>query len=117
MFTGIVTAIGKITKVEQRGDMRLTIAAPLDPAKIEIGASIACSGVCLTVVERGGTAATGHPLPVNHPERLACLGVGKELLKRVDVFIMHGRCMPIEQPRIGKDEGTSVQAAQNGVTM
>jgi len=56
MFTGIVTAIGKITKVEQRGDMRLTISAPLDPAKIEIGASIACSGVCLTVVERGGIA-------------------------------------------------------------
>lgn len=56
MFTGIVTSIGEITKAEQRGDLRLTISAPLDPAKIEIGASIACSGVCLTVVERGGTA-------------------------------------------------------------
>ena len=56
MFTGIVTAIGEITKADQRGDLRLTISAPLDPAKIEIGASIACSGVCLTVVERGGTA-------------------------------------------------------------
>lgn len=56
MFTGIVTAIGSITKVEQRGDTRLTIAAPLDPAGIAIGASIACSGVCLTVVERGGSA-------------------------------------------------------------
>lgn len=56
MFTGIVTAIGEITKAEQRGDLRLTISAPLDPAKIEIGASIACSGVCLTVVERGGSA-------------------------------------------------------------
>ncbi|MEP5936708.1 MAG: riboflavin synthase [Erythrobacter sp.] len=56
MFTGIVTAIGSITKIEQRGDTRLTISAPLDPAGISIGASIACSGVCLTVVERGGSA-------------------------------------------------------------
>jgi riboflavin synthase len=56
MFTGIVTAIGTIASAQQRGDMRLRITAPLDPARIDIGASIACSGVCLTVVERGGTA-------------------------------------------------------------
>lgn len=56
MFTGIVTAIGTITQVEQRGDLRVRIAAPLDPALIDIGASIACSGVCLTVVDRGGEA-------------------------------------------------------------
>ena len=54
MFTGIVTAIGTIASAEQRGDLRLRITAPLDPARIDIGASIACSGVCLTVVERGG---------------------------------------------------------------
>ena len=56
MFTGIVTAIGTITQHDQRGDLRLRIAAPLDPARIDIGASIACSGVCLTVVDRGGEA-------------------------------------------------------------
>lgn len=56
MFTGIVTAIGTIARAEQRGDLRLRITVPLDPARIDIGASIACSGVCLTVVERGGTA-------------------------------------------------------------
>lgn len=56
MFTGIVTAIGTISSVEQRGDLRLRIAAPLDPVRIDIGASIACSGVCLTVVDRGGEA-------------------------------------------------------------
>ncbi|MEM1196751.1 MAG: riboflavin synthase [Pseudomonadota bacterium] len=56
MFTGIVTAIGTIAEVEQRGDLRLRIAAPLDPAGIDMGASIACSGVCLTVVDRGGEA-------------------------------------------------------------
>ena len=54
MFTGIVTATGTIESVEQRGDLRVRIACPFDPAKIAIGASIACSGVCLTVVERGG---------------------------------------------------------------
>jgi riboflavin synthase len=56
MFTGIVTTIGTIDSVEQRGDLHLRIACPLDPAGIAIGASIACSGVCLTVVERGGEA-------------------------------------------------------------
>lgn len=56
MFTGIVTAIGTIAAAEQRGDLRLRITAPMDPARIDIGASIACSGVCLTVVERGGAA-------------------------------------------------------------
>lgn len=54
MFTGIVTAIGTIQSVEQRGDLRVRIACPFDPARIALGASIACSGVCLTVVERGG---------------------------------------------------------------
>ena len=56
MFTGIVTAIGTVASVEQRGDLRLTIACPYDPAQIAIGASIACSGVCLTVIDRGGSA-------------------------------------------------------------
>ena len=54
MFTGIVTAIGTITNVEDRGDTRVVVACPWDPAGIDMGASIACSGVCLTVVEKGG---------------------------------------------------------------
>src|SRR5688500_6707828 len=53
MFTGIITAIGTIESVEQRGDLHVRIACPYDPDKIAIGASIACAGVCLTVVERG----------------------------------------------------------------
>ncbi|WP_133366028.1 riboflavin synthase [Qipengyuania sediminis] len=56
MFTGIVTAIGTIVTAEARGDLRLRISCPWDPARIAIGASIACSGVCLTVVETGGAA-------------------------------------------------------------
>jgi riboflavin synthase len=54
MFTGIVTAVGTIESCEKRGDLRVRIACPFDPDKIAVGASIACSGVCLTVVERGG---------------------------------------------------------------
>lgn len=54
MFTGIVTAIGTIERVARSGDTHAVIACPFDPAAIAIGASIACSGVCLTVVERGG---------------------------------------------------------------
>ncbi|MDN3646241.1 riboflavin synthase [Pontixanthobacter aestiaquae] len=54
MFTGIITAIGTISKIESRGDLRAVIACPFDPETIAIGASIACSGVCLTVVEKGG---------------------------------------------------------------
>ena len=60
MFTGIVTAIGTIESVEERGDLRLRIACPFDPDTIAIGASIACSGVCLTAVEKGGTKGEAY---------------------------------------------------------
>ena len=53
MFTGIVTDIGAIRKAEQRGDLRLEIATGYDMASVDLGASIACSGVCLTVVDKG----------------------------------------------------------------
>ena len=56
MFTGIVTAIGTIREATKKGDLHAVIACPWDPAGIAIGASIACSGTCLTVVERGGSA-------------------------------------------------------------
>ncbi len=56
MFTGIVTAIGAIEEVAHRGDLRVVVSCPWDPTRIDIGASIACAGVCLTVVERGGEA-------------------------------------------------------------
>ena len=53
MFTGIVTDIGRIGAVEQRGDLRARIASGYDMAGVDLGASIACSGVCLTVVDKG----------------------------------------------------------------
>ncbi|MES2156427.1 MAG: riboflavin synthase [Pseudomonadota bacterium] len=53
MFTGIITDIGTIRTSEQRGDLRLVIGSAYDMASVAIGASIACSGACLTVVEKG----------------------------------------------------------------
>lgn len=53
MFTGIITDIGTIAEVEQRGDLRLRIRCGYDMATVDLGASIACSGVCLTVVDKG----------------------------------------------------------------
>lgn len=53
MFTGIITDIGTITTAEQRGDLRLVIACGYDMAGVDMGASIACSGCCLTVVDKG----------------------------------------------------------------
>ena len=53
MFTGIITDIGTVRSAEQRGDLRLTIGTAYDLATVDLGASIACSGVCLTVVDKG----------------------------------------------------------------
>lgn len=53
MFTGIITDMGKVEGMERRGDTRITIATAYDTVDIEIGASIACSGPCLTVVDKG----------------------------------------------------------------
>jgi riboflavin synthase len=53
MFTGIVTDIGTIRSTEQRGDLRLIIGCQYDMGTVAIGASISCSGVCLTVVDKG----------------------------------------------------------------
>lgn len=53
MFTGIITDIGRIVSVEERGDMRIRIGTSYDTDSIDMGASIACHGVCLTVVAKG----------------------------------------------------------------
>lgn len=53
MFTGIITDIGTIRSVKERGDLRLTIGCDYDLSTVDMGASIACSGVCLTVVDKG----------------------------------------------------------------
>ena len=52
MFTGIITDVGTIRSVLQRGDLRIEIATGYDVTTVDMGASIACDGVCLTVVEK-----------------------------------------------------------------
>lgn len=56
MFTGIVTDIGTIVSADQRGDLHLVISCGYDMDSVALGASIACSGVCLTVVDKGVSA-------------------------------------------------------------
>lgn len=97
MFTGIVTAIGTIEKVEQRGDLHVTIACPYDPARIAIGASIACAGVCLTVVDRGGELGAAH----------FAVDVSAETVSRTAHGMWHeGRPINLEQSlKIGDELG------------
>ena len=59
MFTGIVSDIGTIVRVETVADTRVVIRTAYDPATIDLGASISCSGVCLTVIDKG-SEAEGH---------------------------------------------------------
>jgi len=53
MFTGIITDVGHVLALEQRGDLKARIGTAYDVAGIDIGASIACEGVCLTVIALG----------------------------------------------------------------
>jgi riboflavin synthase len=53
MFTGIVTDVGTVRSAEQRGDLRLVIETGYEMDTVDLGASIACSGACLTVVDKG----------------------------------------------------------------
>lgn len=53
MFTGIVSDVGSIESVENQGDLRVRVGTAYDTSGVDLGASIACSGVCLTVVDKG----------------------------------------------------------------
>lgn len=72
MFTGIVTDLGTVRSVRRTGDTRLEIATGFDTATVPVGASIACSGVCLTVTERGA----GWFAVSASAETLACTTIG-----------------------------------------
>jgi riboflavin synthase len=72
MFTGIVTDIGRVDKVEPAGDTKFVIASQYDSALIAIGASICCSGICLTVVDK----APGWFAVTASAETLACSNLG-----------------------------------------
>lgn len=53
MFTGLITNVGRILLVETRGDLRARIATNYSADSMDFGASIACDGICLTVVNKG----------------------------------------------------------------
>jgi len=53
MFTGIVTDVGKVRHIEKRGDTHVVSATAYDVSAVDVGASISCSGVCMTVVDKG----------------------------------------------------------------
>lgn len=53
MFTGIITDIGEVSRTEMRGDLHARVQTRYDMATVDMGASIACNGICLTVVEKG----------------------------------------------------------------
>ena len=77
MFTGIVTDIGTILAAEQRGDLHLTIGCDYDVDDVAMGASIACSGVCLTVVDKGRDAQGQNWFTVDaSAETVSCTAPG-----------------------------------------
>ena len=53
MFTGIITGIGTVTRIVQHEDMRIEISCPFNTNDLDIGASVACSGACMTVIDKG----------------------------------------------------------------
>ncbi|MFZ3035240.1 MAG: riboflavin synthase [Parvibaculum sp.] len=76
MFTGIVSDVGRVRLVEKRGDTRFVIDTAYDPDSMLIGASIACSGCCLTVVEKGRDAGQNWFAVDASGETLSCTVLG-----------------------------------------
>ena len=77
MFTGIITDLGRIRSAEKRGDTRFVIETSFDTSSIAMGASIACSGVCLTVIDKGpGWFAVQASAETLAKTKLGALGAG-----------------------------------------
>lgn len=76
MFTGIVTDVGVVRSVKKAGDTRFVIETSYDPDSIEIGASIACGGACLTVIEKGLDGQKGWFAAEASAETLGCTSLG-----------------------------------------
>ena len=76
MFTGIITDIGTVRSREDRGDTRLVITTRYDTATIDLGASIACSGACLTLVDKGRDAEGNWFAIDASAETIACTAPG-----------------------------------------
>lgn len=76
MFTGIITDIGHVLEVEQRGDLRARIGTAYDTNGIDIGASIACDGVCLTVIALGRDPQNWFDVEIS-AESVAATNIGR----------------------------------------
>lgn len=76
MFTGIVTDVGTVRSVERSGDTRFIIETAYDPDSIAVGASIACGGACLTVIEKGHDGSNGWFAVEASAETLGCTSLG-----------------------------------------
>jgi riboflavin synthase len=96
MFTGIVTDIGTVRGIEKRGDTHVAIATHFDVGEIRIGASIACAGVCLTVVEKGSAG-----------DRWFAVTASEETLSKTNLGGWQtGRHVNLERPlRVGDELG------------
>lgn len=76
MFTGIITDIGHVLEVEQRGDLRARIGTAYDINGIDIGASIACDGVCLTVIALGSAPQNWFDVEIS-AESVSATNIGR----------------------------------------
>jgi riboflavin synthase len=96
MFTGIVTDVGKVRHIEKRGDTHVVIATQYDVSQVDVGASIACSGVCMTVVDKG-----------NAKDRWFAVTASGETLARTTLGGWHiGDPVNLERPmRVGDELG------------
>lgn len=102
MFTGIVTDIGQVLSVEQRGDLRAILRTSYAVGPLAIGASIACDGVCLTLVDKGADPMGATWFSVD---------ISKETLEKTTIGSGHnawkiGRKVNLERAlRIGDELG------------
>lgn len=98
MFTGIITDVGEVLEVQSRGDMRARIATGYDVAGIDIGASIACDGICLTVVALGTAPRDWFEVDIS-AETLSKTNIGRNGWAA-------GRRINLERPlRVGDEFG------------
>jgi riboflavin synthase len=101
MFTGIITDVGEVRQIEKRGDTHVVIATHYDVGAIDIGASVACSGICLTVADKG----------VEHGNWFAVTASGETVSKTVIADWKVGDPVNLERPlRLGDELGGHIVA-------
>ncbi len=97
MFTGIITDIGTIARIEKRGDLRIVIGSGYDMGGVDLGASIACSGVCLTVVDKA---------PAGQPGWFAVDVSGESVSRTAPAMWTEGRRLNLERAlKVGDELG------------